>query len=142
MAIEEVGSTNFSFQYMNISGSSRDIERLGVSQSGPELVGELSGTKFRGLSGDFSLINGQLQSSIFQVVNVNDGWERRIGYWTPQNGFVRNLSSKNKSRYSASDVSLGPIIWPGETTSAPKGWQVPMRGRKLRILVTVKRGFK
>ncbi|KAB2619564.1 glutamate receptor 2.7-like [Pyrus ussuriensis x Pyrus communis] len=142
MAVEKVGTTNFRFQKMNDSGNSTGSERLEVSQSGTELVRELSGTRFRGLSGDFSLINRQLQSSTFQVVNVNDNGERGIGYWTPKNGLVRNIKSdKNTGRHSTSNASLGPIIWPGDTTSVPRGWQISANGT-LRIGVPVKEGFE
>ncbi|CAN6539666.1 unnamed protein product [Malus baccata var. baccata] len=137
MAAEKVGTTNFRFQKINDSGNSTSSERLEVSQSGTELVRELSGTRFQGLSGDFSLINKQLQSSTFQVVNVNDNGERGIGYWTPKNGLVRNIKSdKNTSRHSTSNASLGPIIWPGDTTSVPRGWQISANGT-LRIRVPV-----
>lgn len=137
-----VETTNFPSRSTNISAGAASLERLEVTQSGPELVRKLSGTRFTGLSGDFSLINGQLQSSTFQVVNVNDNGERGVGYWTPKNGLVRNLKSKNASRYATSTASLGTIIWPGDITSAPKGWQIPMSGIKLKILVPVKNGFK
>ncbi|KAM1527098.1 hypothetical protein ACFX1Z_016643 [Malus domestica] len=141
MAVEKVGTINFHFQKMNDSGNSTGSERLEVSQSRTELVRELSGTRFRGLSGDFSLINRQLQSSTFQVVNVNDNGERGIGYWTPKNGLVRNIQSdKNTSKHSTSNASLRPIIWPGDTTSVPRGWQISANGI-LRIGVPVKEGF-
>ncbi|KAL6216779.1 hypothetical protein ACLB2K_009998 [Fragaria x ananassa] len=141
-AVENVQTTNSPSRKMNISGSSTGLERLEISQSGPELVRELSATKFTGLSGNFRIINGQLQSSTFQIVNVNDNGERGVGYWTPQNGLVRNLNSKNKSRYATSNASLGTIIWPGDTTSIPQGWQIPMSGMKLKVLVPVKSSFK
>ncbi|CAN6539672.1 unnamed protein product [Malus baccata var. baccata] len=141
MAAEKVGTTNFRFQKINDYGNSTGSERLEVSQSGTELVRELSGTRFQGLSGDFSLINKQLQSSTFQVVNVNDNGERGIGYWTPKNGLVRNIKSdKNTSRHSTSNASLGPIIWPGDTTSIPRGWQISANGT-LRIGVPVKGAY-
>ncbi|CAN6690607.1 unnamed protein product [Malus baccata var. baccata] len=141
MAAEKVGTTNFRFQKMNNSGNSTGLERIEVSQSGPELVRELSGTRFRGLSGDFSLINRQLQSSTFQVVNVNDNGERAIGYWTPKNGLVRNIkSNKDTSRDSTSNAILGPIIWPGDSTLVPRGWQISANGT-LRIGVPAKEGY-
>nr|XP_004292790.2 PREDICTED: glutamate receptor 2.8-like [Fragaria vesca subsp. vesca] len=141
-AVEKVQTNFSSSSKMNISGGSTSLEMLEISQSGPELVQELWGTRFTGLSGDFNLIDGQLQSSTFQVVNVNDNGERGVGYWTPQNGLVRNLNSKYTNRYASSNASLGTIIWPGDTTSIPHGWQIPMSGMKLKVLVPVKSGFK
>ncbi|KAM1388367.1 hypothetical protein ACFX2I_016506 [Malus domestica] len=141
MAAEKVGITNFRVQKINNSGNSIGSKRLEVSQSGTELVRELSGTRFQGLLGDFSLINKQLQSSTFQVVNVNDNGERGIGYWTPKTGLVRNIKSdKNTSRHSTSNASLGPFIWPEDTTSVPRGWQISANGT-LRIGVPVKGAY-
>lgn len=146
MAVEEVGRStakSFSFQKANSSGGSNDLERIGVSEIGPRLVEALSSTNFRGLSGNFSLLNGQLQSSTFQIVNVIGSGEKVIGYWTPENGLVRHLNSKTtiSSSYSTSNTSLGSIIWPGDSISAPKGWQIPTIGKKLKILVPVKNGI-
>lgn len=150
MAVEEVGRSSaksFSFQKANSSGGSNDLERIGVSEIGPRLVEALSSTNFRGISGDFSLLNGQLQSSTFQIVNVIGSGEKVIGYWTPENGLVRHLNSKTtiNSSYSTStstsNTSLGSIIWPGDATSAPKGWQIPTIGKKLKILVPPKNGI-
>ncbi|XP_050123797.1 glutamate receptor 2.7-like [Malus sylvestris] len=141
MAAEKVGITNFRVQKINNSGNSTGSKRLEVSQSGTELVRELSGTRFQGLLGDFSLINKQLQSSTFQVVNVNDNGERGIGYWTPKTGLVRNIKSdKNTSRHFTSNASLGPFIWPEDTTSVPRGWQISANGT-LRIGVPVKGAY-
>ncbi|CAN6539557.1 unnamed protein product [Malus baccata var. baccata] len=143
MAAEKVGAKKFSFEKTNTSGksSTTDRQRFGVSQNGPQLVQELSGTKFKGLSGDFNLFNGQLQSSTFVIVNVFGSGEKLIGFWTPKNGLARNLNLRSTSKYSISNANLGSIIWPGDTTSAPKGWQIPTLGTKLRILVPVKQGF-
>ncbi|XP_021805270.1 glutamate receptor 2.2-like [Prunus avium] len=143
MAVEKVGAKNFNFQKMNSTSgnSSTDLERFGVSQNGPQLVQALSGTIFKGLSGNFSLLNGQLQSSTFQIVNVIGSGEKLVGYWTPEKGLERKLNLTNTSTYSTSNVSLGSIIWPGDTTSAPKGWQVPTSGKRLKIIVPVKQGF-
>ncbi|CAL8995972.1 unnamed protein product [Prunus brigantina] len=142
--IEKVGAKNFSLQKMNrTSGNSSTtaLEGFGISQNGPQLVQALLATSFKGLSGDFSLLNGQLQSSTFQIVNVFGHGEKLVGYWTPQNGLERKLNSTKTGRYSTSDVSLGSIIWPGDTTSAPKGWQIPTSDTRLKILVPVQDGF-
>ncbi|KAL6175396.1 hypothetical protein ACLB2K_052037 [Fragaria x ananassa] len=143
IAVEKLGnSKNFTYQKMNISSSSNDLERFGVSQIGPQLVQALLGTSFQGLSGDFSFVNGQLPSSTLEIVNVIGNGENVVGFWTPENGLVRNLhSTKSINRSPASNTSIGTIIWPGDTSSAPKGWQIPTNGKKLKILVPLKDGF-
>uniref|UniRef100_A0A2N9GHE5 Glutamate receptor n=1 Tax=Fagus sylvatica TaxID=28930 RepID=A0A2N9GHE5_FAGSY len=140
-AVEIVGTTNFGFEKTNASSNLTDLETFGVSLNGPKLREALWGTRFRGLSGEFSLDNGQLQSSTFQIINVNGNGEREIAFWTPENGLVRKLNSTNTSTYSTSRYNLGPIIWPGDSSSVPKGWEIPTNGKKLRIGVPVKDGF-
>ncbi|PPD87174.1 hypothetical protein GOBAR_DD15879 [Gossypium barbadense] len=141
-AVENAGTANLRFNRTNISGSgATDLETLGVSQNGPQLIKELSKINFTGLSGDFHFVNGQLESSVFQIVNVNGNGERRVGFWTPQSGLVKDWKSTNTSAKSSSKPKLGPIIWPGDTNSVPKGWKIPVEGKKLKIGVPVKDGF-
>ncbi|XWS31184.1 hypothetical protein CRYUN_Cryun23aG0055600 [Craigia yunnanensis] len=143
MAIEKAGFSNFRFNKTNVSGRAVDLESFGVSQNGPQLIKALSSIKFRGLTGDYFFVNGQLHSSVFRIVNVNGNGERTVGFWTPENGLVRrlNLESRNTSINSSSKPNLGPIIWPGDTSIVPRGWDIPRNGSKLRIGVPVKDGF-
>ncbi|XVF48217.1 hypothetical protein PTKIN_Ptkin03bG0172100 [Pterospermum kingtungense] len=142
LAVEKAGTANLGFNKTNNSGSgATDLETLGVSQNGPQLIQELSKTNFTGLSGDFHFVKGQLQSSVFEIVNIIGTGERNVGFWTPKNGLVRNLDLTNTSINSTSKPKLGPIIWPGDTNSVPIGWEIPTNGKKLRIGVPVKDGF-
>ena len=52
------------------------------------------------------------------------------------------MNSTNTSTYSTSRYNLGPIIWPGDSSSVPKGWEIPTNGKKSRIGVPVKDGFR
>ncbi|KAF5936362.1 hypothetical protein HYC85_027491 [Camellia sinensis] len=140
IAVEQASVTNSKFQKANISGNSTtDLENFGVSQNGPKLLQALLNTKFRGLTGDFHIVNGQLQSSAYQIVNVIGNGGRGIGFWTAENGVVRDLNVKSTN--STLNANLGSIIWPGDTTSPPKGWTIPTNGKNLRIGVPVKGGF-
>lgn len=67
---------------------------------------------------------------------------RGIGFWTPERGLVKDLntSKDTKSAYSSSKSGMGPITWPGDSVSIPKGWEVPTNGKKLRVGVPVKIG--
>ncbi|XVF89458.1 hypothetical protein PTKIN_Ptkin19aG0131900 [Pterospermum kingtungense] len=141
MAIENVSMGNFSFKRSNISNGT-DLETFGSSQIGPQLIQALSRTKFKGLTGEIEFVSGQLQSSVFQIVNVNGNGERTVGFWTSKAGLVRELKLANRSSNSTNNKpNLGPILWPGDTTSPPKGWEIPTNGKKLRIGVPVKIGF-
>ena len=140
-AVEKAGTTNFGFEYTTGSSNLTDLATMGVSLNGPKLRQALLDTRFTGLAGEFSLPNGQLQSSTFQIINVNGNGERGVAFWTPKYGLMRELNSTNTSMYSISRRNLGPIIWPGDSSSIPKGWEIPTNGKKLRVGVPVKDGF-
>ena len=140
-AVEKAGTTNFGFE--NTTGSSNliDLATIRFSLNGPKLRQALLDTRFSGLAGEFNLQNGQLQSSTFQIINVNSNGERGVAFWTLKNGLVRELNSTNTSTYSTSRRNLGPVIWPSDSSFVPKGWEIPTNGRKLRVGVPVKDVF-
>ncbi|KAK6161845.1 hypothetical protein DH2020_001686 [Rehmannia glutinosa] len=143
MAAEKAIMRNPEYRKTNISRNSTELEAIGVSETGPKLIQALSTTTFKGLAGDFELVNGQLQAPPFQIVNMVGPGERGIGYWTKENGIIRelNFTSANKKQYFTSKSNLGSIIWPGDASSPPKGWEIPTNGKKLRVGVPVKDGF-
>ncbi|KAK2979242.1 hypothetical protein RJ640_021148 [Escallonia rubra] len=124
IAVEKVEFMNPRSKKTTVSTGSMDLEEMAVSQFGKKLRQELSATRFNGLSGDFHIVNGQLESSVFRIVNLIGNEEQVIGFWTMQ----REIS---KIKY---------IRWPGESTSVPKGWVIPTNEKKLRIGVPVKDG--
>ncbi|KAJ8758543.1 hypothetical protein K2173_000264 [Erythroxylum novogranatense] len=144
MAVEKAGTTNLGFQKPNVSSNSTDLENFGLSLSGLNLLQALSDTSFKGLSGNFSFVNGQLKPSPYEIINVNGDGARGIGFWTAENGLIRKLNTPTNnttSTYSTSNSSLAPIMWPGETTYIPKGWEIPTNGKRLRIGVPVDSDF-
>ncbi|KAI9191229.1 hypothetical protein LWI28_005437 [Acer negundo] len=118
MAVERIGGTDFA--------------SLSSSRIGPRLVKEILNVKFKGLTGEFHLVNGQLKSSALEIFNVIGKGERVVGYWTPDKKISRKLYS------SASNNDLKKIIWTGDSTVVPEGSAIS----KLRIGIPVKVGFK
>ncbi|XP_004292141.1 PREDICTED: glutamate receptor 2.8-like [Fragaria vesca subsp. vesca] len=142
MAVETVGISNSGFKNSNASFKSTDLDTLKVSQYGPKLAKALSSTRFNGIAGDVRLIDGQLQSSTFKIVNIIGDVARGIGFWTLQNGIKKRLGQRQSSaNCSTFNCNLGSIIWPGDSFSVPKGWEIPTNGKKLRIGVPMKGGF-
>ncbi|TXG62337.1 hypothetical protein EZV62_013700 [Acer yangbiense] len=144
MAVEKSGVGNFKFDKQITNNVSTDLEAIRVSENGPNLVKALSSTRFRGLTGDYSFVDGQLQSLAFQIVNVNGYGTRGIGFWTPEKKVLMKklmTSSTSNNNNSASKLNLGPIIWPGDSASVPKGWEIPTNHKKLHIGVPMKSGF-
>jgi len=141
MAAEKVGSGAVNRLRMSRTiSNSTSLEMLRVSANGPKLLETILTSNFIGLSGKFHLINGQLQSSIFQIINVIGRGGRGIGFWSPEYGFSKELPQSSNHTYSDSITDLNSAIWPGELTAIPKGWENPVNGRKLRIGVPVKDG--
>nr|POE98475.1 glutamate receptor 2.2 [Quercus suber] len=97
IAVEVIGTTIFGFDNSDTQtpNNSTCLENFGLSQTGTKLRDALSIIKFRGLSGKFNLVNGQLQSSTFEIINVNDNVERRVAFWTQQNGLNRKQNWTN-----------------------------------------------
>ena len=124
MAVEKSGVGNLKFDKQITNIVSTDLEAIGVSENGPNLVKALSSTRFRGLTGDYSFVDGQLQSLAFQIVNINGYGTRGIGFWTLEKKVLMKklmTSSTSNNNNSASKPNHGPIIWLGDSTSVPKG---------------------
>ncbi|CAF1848362.1 unnamed protein product [Brassica oleracea] len=140
LAIEESGTSNLTFlktdAMRNMSGG------LGVSQYGPKLFQTLSGVRFKGLAGDFRFINRELQPSVFEIVNVNGHGGRTIGYWMKEHGLLKNVdqTEATMTTFSTWKDRLRPVIWPGDTTFVPKGWEIPTNGKRLKIGVPTNSG--
>ncbi|EYU27220.1 hypothetical protein MIMGU_mgv1a024764mg, partial [Erythranthe guttata] len=135
MAAEKAILGNTTYRAANVSRNSTDLEAIGVSISGPELIQALSSITFTGLAGNFLLVNGELQAPPYQIVNIDGPRASGIGYWTKESGIVKelNFTSADKNTYSTSKSNLGSTIWPGDQSSPPKGWVIPTNGKKLRV---------
>ncbi|XP_047977962.1 glutamate receptor 2.8-like [Salvia hispanica] len=131
-AVEKINSS-----IINISATTNGTHKnLSVSTFGPELVKKLSNIKFRGLSGEFELVDGKLKASEFEIFNVIGSGEKTVGFWIPNRGIVRDIST----HYSASADELKSIVWPGDSLTRPIGWAIPSSG-KLRVGIPWKHGF-
>ncbi|CAL5051499.1 unnamed protein product [Urochloa decumbens] len=108
--------------------------RVSSSTPGTALLSAVLNTTFDGLAGRFRLVNGQLQLSTYEVININGKGARTVGFWTPESGLFRNFKANNVK-------GLKPILWPGDIAIAPRGWDVSSTGRPLRIIVPSRSGF-
>jgi ionotropic glutamate receptor len=71
----------------------------------------------------------------FRIINVvGNGW-REIGFWTAENGISRQLnkSTRPTTTHLGSVHDLNPVIWPGESIEVPRGYQIPVSGKKLQV---------
>ncbi|KGN63242.2 hypothetical protein Csa_022449 [Cucumis sativus] len=146
-AVEKAGAHNLKYKpATNISAmemnSSNYLYSLGVNENGVKLRDALSKVSFKGLAGMFNLIDGELESSVFEIVNLVDNGRRNVGFWSAESGLRRKLKDHQQGSRSRSSTSgLRTIIWPGEADFTPKGWEVPTNRKKLRVGVPIKSGF-
>ncbi|KAH7865526.1 hypothetical protein Vadar_007794 [Vaccinium darrowii] len=141
MAAEKVGVKEPVINLDNNLINVTNLFGLGISQTGPKLLRAMLETKFVGLSGEFDIVNGRLRPSAFQILNVIGKGEREVGIWTQSRGISRGFHTNETDSSLNLRESFRGIVWPGETTFVPKGWEIPVSGKKLRIAVPVKLGF-
>ncbi|XP_031106430.1 glutamate receptor 2.8-like isoform X2 [Ipomoea triloba] len=140
-ALEKVGTSGLKFNRTINRESSTDLGAIGTSEFGPLLLESIRNIKIRGLSGDFHIVDGELQPSAFQIVNVI-GREKGIGFWTEKYGISKIPNPNHTTVYSANKNDLGAAIWPGDTTAVPRGWEIPTGEEKLRVGVPVRGGIE
>ncbi|KAL6561292.1 hypothetical protein OROMI_016893 [Orobanche minor] len=131
--VERVGVTSPEFKKVVDRGNLTDLEAIGTSNTGPSLAPLIRNSMSKGLSGDNNISDGQLQPSAFEIVNVIGNGVHTVGFWTEQNGI-----SKDPNTVEKDDLA---IIWPVQTTNAPKGWEFHASGKKLKVGVPINRGF-
>lgn len=135
-AAEAAGVSSPAFQTPQQSTAVTDLDRLAVSATGATLLEAVRETTFHGLAGNFTLVDGQLQPPAYEFVNIVGKSSRAMGFWTPEAGITQTLGA------DVANKGLKKILWPGDSTSAPRGWVVSPNGQKLRVAVPVKNGFK
>lgn len=133
-------------QFQEVKESSKKLNALSpaitqsrISEKGPGLLDEILKTRSPGLSGQFKLKQGKLETRAFEIINILGNGYRTVGYWTPRRGFSRKIQSAAEEDHDVvvnpnnEENVLKPIIWPGETTQKPKGWDIPVMPLKLRV---------
>ncbi|XP_023642859.1 glutamate receptor 2.6 isoform X1 [Capsella rubella] len=145
MSFEEISSNvnmSFSKAKRNTSIDGTDLDDLSFALSGPRLLQALTTVSFKGVAGRFQLKNGKLEAKTFKIINIEESVERTVGFWRSKVGLVKNLRvNQTGIKISHSLHRLRPIIWPGDTTFVPKGWELPTNAKKLKIAVPKKDGF-
>ncbi|CAB4269250.1 unnamed protein product [Prunus armeniaca] len=122
-----------------------NLNNITSSKHGLLLLQEILQTRFKGLSGEeIQYPNGKLVSSAFEIVNVIGKGERRVGFWPCEEKHTRDSYPLDNRRNLLSTNDLETIIWPGGSSTIPKGSKMQVSTSseiKLRVGVPVKKGF-
>ncbi|KAG6685477.1 hypothetical protein I3843_12G114400 [Carya illinoinensis] len=111
------------------------------SSSSQQLLRKLKLSKFYGLSGKVQFVHRKLAPAYkFQVINVIGKSYHELGFWTDTSGFSATFDERAPNQSSMG--SLGQVIWPGGSSTTPRGWALPTDAKPLIIGVPTKSSFK
>ncbi|KAH6795994.1 hypothetical protein C2S51_036980 [Perilla frutescens var. frutescens] len=113
------------------------LTSLEIFDQGPKLLQLLTSSNFTGVSGQIQFDSEKnLIHPAYDILNIGGTGVRRIGYWSNYSGlsvvppaklYAKPANSSNQRLYS--------VLWPGETTTRPRGWVFPNNGKPLQIAV-------
>ncbi|KAB2053128.1 hypothetical protein ES319_A12G166500v1 [Gossypium barbadense] len=146
--LNEGGNLSFSYdpKLHDTNGSMLHLASLRVFNGGEQLLQTLLRMNFTGVSGQIQFDpDKHLIHPAYDVLNIVGTGTHRIGYWSnyshlsvvpPESLYTKppNISTGSQHLYS--------VIWPGDTTSTPRGWVFPNNGQPLRIAVPNRVGYK
>lgn len=126
--------------------STLNLTSLQVFNQGQRLLQLLLSRNFTGLTGQVRFNQEKnLIHPAFDILSIVGTGIRSIGYWSnysrlsvipPEQLYTKppNASQSNQHLYN--------VIWPGETTTKPRGWVFPNNGKPLRIAVPYRVTYK
>ncbi|KAK7283466.1 hypothetical protein RIF29_13005 [Crotalaria pallida] len=122
-----------------------NLDAMSVFDNGSLLLNNILHSDFIGLTGPMKFApDKSLVQPAYDIINVAGTGFRRVGYWSNYSGLSivppETLYAKLPNRSSANQ-QLSTVIWPGETTSRPRGWVFPNNGKQLRIAVPIRVSF-
>ncbi|XP_077221020.1 glutamate receptor 3.4-like [Tasmannia lanceolata] len=128
------------------NGSTLHLASLHVFEGGQRLLQKMLQTKFTGLTGEIEFDSEKnLIHPAYDVINIVGTGSRRIGYWSNYSGLsivAPEILYEKPLNTSTSSQQLHSIIWPGETSTQPRGWVFPNNGKPLRIGVPNRASYK
>lgn len=120
----------------NLSGETLDFSSLGIFNEGNDLLNYLLNISMTGLTGPIKFLDKSPLHPSYDILNVVKSGMKRIGYWSNYSGLSvvapETLYGKAINRSMLTE-QLSSTMWPGGLTTKPRGWVLPLDGRRLRI---------
>lgn len=140
-----VSCTNYTSLHSDKAGG-LNLDAMSIFDNGTLLLNNILRSNFVGLSGPIKLDSERsLFRPAYDIINVVGNGVRRVGYWSNYSGLSivspETLYANPPNRSSANQ-HLHTVIWPGETTSRPRGWVFPNNGKQLRIGVPIRASYR
>ncbi|CAL9778697.1 unnamed protein product [Musa acuminata subsp. burmannicoides] len=128
------------------NGSSLHLTALKYFDSGDKLLKQLLLTDFTGVTGHVKFnSDGNMIHPAYDILNILGPVPRRLGFWSNYSGLsvvAPEVLYGKPPNTSTSSQQLHSVIWPGDTTTIPRGWVFPNNGKPLRIGVPYRTSYK
>ncbi|XP_068667915.1 glutamate receptor 3.5-like isoform X2 [Aristolochia californica] len=128
------------------NGSKLHLAALRDFVGGQALLGKLLVTNFTGLTGEIRFNSEKnLINPAYDVINIVGTGSQRVGFWSNYSGLsvtAPEILYQKPENTSSSNQKLNSVIWPGDTTTKPRGWVFPNNGKPLRIGVPNRVSYK
>lgn len=128
------------------NGSTLRLSTLKIFDGGEQLLQQLLLTNFTGITGLVQFDSDRdLVHPAYDILNIGGSGSRLIGYWSNYSGLsvaAPEILYRKPPNTSTSVQRLYNVVWPGNTTTKPRGWVFPNNGQPLRVGVPNKASFK
>ncbi|PWZ21025.1 Glutamate receptor 3.4 [Zea mays] len=128
------------------NGSSLHLSTLKIFDGGEQMLQQLLLTNFTGLTGRVQFNSDRnLVHPAYDILNIGGSGSRLIGYWSNYSGLsvaAPEILYQKPPDTSSIAQRLHNVVWPGDSTTTPKGWVFPNNGQPLRVGVPIKPSFK
>uniref|UniRef100_A0ACD5ZG30 Uncharacterized protein n=1 Tax=Avena sativa TaxID=4498 RepID=A0ACD5ZG30_AVESA len=128
------------------NGSTLHLSTLKIFDGGEQLLQQLLLTNITGLTGQVRFDSDRnLVQPAYDILNIGGSESRLIGYWSNYSGLSvapPEILYRKPPNTSTSAQQLYSVVWPGDTTTKPRGWVFPNNGQPLRVGVPNKLSFK
>lgn len=146
--LNEGGTVSFSNdpKLKDTNRSTLNLASLRIFDGGQHYLQTILKMNFTGVSGQVQFdLDKNLIHPAYDILNMGGTGSRRIGYWSNSTGLSTTepeILYKKQFNASGSTQHLYSVMWPGETTTIPRGWVFPNNGKPLRIAVPDRVSYK
>lgn len=139
--LKEYGNITFASNgnLHDMNQSKLQLGKLKTFVGGDRLLEILRQTNFTGLSGRVAFdADRNLIGNGYEIINIDGGGIRSIGYWCNQSGFSVTPPEMLRGMHQN---NLNNITWPGGKIDKPRGWVAATNEKPLRIGVPNRASF-
>ncbi|KAH7664537.1 Ionotropic glutamate receptor plant protein [Dioscorea alata] len=122
------------------------LDAMTKFDDGQTLLNKIKTTEMDGVTGRIQFdSDGNLINPAYDILNVIGTGFRTVGFWSNASGLSTRPPEKiytNMTSKSSENHKLHTVIFPGESSTPPRGWVFPNHGKELRIGVPNRVSYK